>query len=42
VPTPFLFLDRPVRMAVVGLGQIAELVLPPYLESSRLGVPVDL
>jgi predicted dehydrogenase len=31
VPTPLPILDRPVRVAAVGLGQIAELVLPPYL-----------
>jgi predicted dehydrogenase len=31
MPTP-LPIDRPVRLAVVGLGQIAELVLPTYLE----------
>jgi predicted dehydrogenase len=32
VPTPLPITDRPVRIAVVGLGQIAELCLPPYLE----------
>jgi predicted dehydrogenase len=32
VPTPLPITDRPVRVAVVGLGQIAELCLPPYLE----------
>jgi predicted dehydrogenase len=31
VPTPLPITDRPVRIAVVGLGQIAELCLPPYL-----------
>jgi predicted dehydrogenase len=31
VPTPLPILDRPIRVAAVGLGQIAELVLPPYL-----------
>lgn len=31
MPTP-LPVDRPLRLAVVGLGQIAELVLPTYLE----------
>ena len=31
MPTP-LPIDRPLRLAVVGLGQIAELVLPTYLE----------
>ena len=32
MPTPLPISDRPVRLAVVGLGQIAELVLPTYLE----------
>jgi predicted dehydrogenase len=31
MPTPFPIVERPVRVAVVGLGQIAELMLPPYL-----------
>ncbi|MEY2398795.1 MAG: hypothetical protein QOJ00_1969 [Actinomycetota bacterium] len=31
MPTPVPFDDRPVRVAVVGLGQIAELMVPPYL-----------
>jgi predicted dehydrogenase len=30
VPTPLPITGRPVRLAVVGLGQIAELCLPPY------------
>jgi predicted dehydrogenase len=30
VPSPLPIVDRPVRIAVVGLGQIAELCLPPY------------
>jgi predicted dehydrogenase len=30
VPTPLPITDRPVRVAVAGLGQIAELCLPPY------------
>jgi hypothetical protein len=30
VPTPLPITDRPVRIAVAGLGQIAELCLPPY------------
>jgi predicted dehydrogenase len=30
VPTPLPITDRPVRIAVIGLGQIAELCLPPY------------
>jgi predicted dehydrogenase len=29
--TPLPVTDRPVRVAVIGLGQIAELMLPPYL-----------
>jgi predicted dehydrogenase len=32
VPTPLPIIDRPVRVAVVGLGQIAELCLPPYTD----------
>ena len=32
MPTPLPITDRPIRLAVVGLGQIAELVLPSYLE----------
>src|SRR4051812_20946223 len=32
MPTPLPIVDRAVRVAVVGLGQIAELVLPSYLE----------
>ncbi|HEY1740265.1 MAG TPA: Gfo/Idh/MocA family oxidoreductase, partial [Acidimicrobiia bacterium] len=31
MPTPLPISDRPVRVAVVGLGQIAELCLPPYV-----------
>jgi predicted dehydrogenase len=31
VPTPLPIEDRPIRVGVVGLGQIAELMLPPYL-----------
>jgi predicted dehydrogenase len=31
VPTPLPIIGRPVRLAVVGLGQIAELCLPPYV-----------
>ena len=30
MPTPLPIVGRPVRVAVVGLGQIAELCLPPY------------
>ena len=35
MPTPLPITDRPVRVAVVGLGQIAELCLPPYLDARR-------
>jgi predicted dehydrogenase len=31
MPAPLPILDRPIRLAVVGLGQIAELMLPPYV-----------
>jgi len=31
VPTPLPIVDRPVRLAVVGLGTISELALPPYV-----------
>jgi len=31
VPSPLPITGRPVRLAVVGLGQIAELCLPPYV-----------
>jgi predicted dehydrogenase len=31
VPTPLPIRDRPINLAVVGLGQIAELMLPSYL-----------
>jgi predicted dehydrogenase len=31
MPTPLPITGRRVRIAVVGLGQIAELCLPPYL-----------
>ena len=31
MPTPLPIVDRPVRLAVIGLGQIAELVLPTYI-----------
>lgn len=31
MPTPLPVTDRPVRIAAVGLGQIAELMFPPYL-----------
>jgi predicted dehydrogenase len=30
VPTPLPITDRPVRLGVIGCGQIAELCLPPY------------
>jgi predicted dehydrogenase len=38
MPTPLPIGDRPVRLAVVGLGQIAELVLPPYAEREDVEV----
>src|SRR5262249_44983083 len=31
MPTPLPISDRPIRLAVVGLGQISKLMLPPYL-----------
>src|SRR5690242_17226547 len=31
MPTPLPISDRPVRVAVVGLGTISELALPPYV-----------
>jgi predicted dehydrogenase len=30
MPTPLPIVDRPIRLAVVGLGTISELALPPY------------
>jgi predicted dehydrogenase len=38
VPTPLPILDRPIRVAVVGLGQIAELMLPPYITHPEIEV----
>jgi predicted dehydrogenase len=38
VPTPFPIADRPVRIAVVGLGQIAELMFPPYLDHPEVEI----
>lgn len=39
MPTPFpIPADRPLRIAVVGLGQIAELVVPTYLERDDIEV----
>lgn len=38
MPTPLPITDRPVRVAVVGLGQIAELCLPPYLARDDVDV----
>jgi predicted dehydrogenase len=38
VPTRLPFTDRPVRVAVVGLGQIAELMLPPYLAHDEIDI----
>ena len=31
MPAPIPIVERPIRVGVVGLGQIAELMLPPYL-----------
>jgi predicted dehydrogenase len=31
MPTPLPITGRPVRLAIVGLGQISELMIPPYL-----------
>jgi predicted dehydrogenase len=36
MPTPLPITDRPIRIAVVGLGQIAELMLPPYLHHPEI------
>src|SRR3954471_10020230 len=38
MPTPLPITDRPVRIAVVGLGQIAELCLPPYTQRDDVAV----
>ncbi len=38
MPVPLPILDRPIRLAVVGLGQIAELMLPPYLAHPEVEV----
>jgi predicted dehydrogenase len=38
MPAPLPIVDRPIRMAVVGLGQIAELVLPTYAGSDDVEV----
>jgi predicted dehydrogenase len=38
MPTPLPIRDRPVRLAIVGLGQIAELALPPYAERDDVEV----
>lgn len=38
VPTPLPIADRPIRLAVVGLGQIAELCLPPYAQRDDVEV----
>ena len=38
MPTPLPIVDRPIRIGVVGLGQIAELVLPPYLAHPEIEV----
>jgi predicted dehydrogenase len=38
VPTSLPIVDRPIRLAVVGLGQIAELMLPSYLSRDDVDV----
>jgi predicted dehydrogenase len=38
VPTPLPITDRPVRVAVTGLGQISELYLPPYVGRSDVEI----
>jgi len=38
MPTSLPIADRPVRVAVVGLGQIAELCLPPYVTRDDVDV----
>ena len=38
MPTPLPIEDRPIRLALVGLGQIAELMLPPYLAHPEVEV----
>ena len=35
---PLPVLDRPLRLGVVGLGQIAELMVPPYLAHPQIDV----
>lgn len=37
MPTP-LPIDRPLRLAVVGLGQIAELLLPAYVKNKDIEI----
>ena len=38
MPTPLPVDGRPLRLGVVGLGQIAELMLPPYLDHAEVDV----
>ncbi len=38
MPTPLPIEGRPIRLGVVGLGQIAELMLPPYLDHPEVEV----
>ena len=38
MPTPIPIVERPIRVGVVGLGQIAELMLPPYLARADVHV----
>lgn len=38
MPTSLPITDRPIRLAVIGLGQIAELMLPPYLAHPEIEI----
>jgi len=38
MPTPPPVVDRPIRIAVIGLGQISELMLPPYLAHPEIEI----
>ncbi len=38
MPTSLPITDRPIRIAVIGLGQIAELMLPPYLAHPEIEI----
>jgi predicted dehydrogenase len=37
-PTPLPITGRPIRLAIVGLGQISELVIPPYLADAAFTI----